>query len=126
MQKPTPKPKMLHGNMSRPDETREFPKGKVDIVKLGDTTFGRAVLQPGWSWAKCVKPLVQTSSCGEPHTQYVISGELMVVMDDGTRQKFGPGDVGVIPPGHDAYVVGNKPCEVIDFTGMTHYAVPKT
>lgn len=45
-------------------------------------------------------------------------------MVDGTEQEFGPGDVGVIPSGHDAWVVGNEPVVVIDISGMTHYAKP--
>ena len=30
----------------------------------------------------------------------------------------------VIPPGHNAWVVGNEPCIMIDFTGMKDYARP--
>ena len=45
---------------SSPDETRTFEKGKIELVNLGDVTIGRAVLEPGWSWEKCVKPLVKT------------------------------------------------------------------
>ncbi|MGB7664156.1 MAG: hypothetical protein WBL67_15580 [Nitrososphaeraceae archaeon] len=44
---------------SSPDETRTFEKGKIELVNLGDVTIGRAVLEPGWSWEKCVKPLVK-------------------------------------------------------------------
>ena len=43
-------------------------------------------------------------------------------MDDGTEIEFGAGDVGVIAPGHDAWVVGNEPVVVIDITGMAGYA----
>jgi quercetin dioxygenase-like cupin family protein len=42
--------------------------------------------------------------------------------DDGTEIEGGPGDTAVIPPGHNAWVVGNEPCVIIDFTGMTSYA----
>ena len=38
----------------------------------------------------------------------MISGRMKVVMDDGTEQEFGPGDALVIPPGHNAWVVGNE------------------
>jgi hypothetical protein len=47
---------------------------------------------------------------------------MKVRMDDGTEEEFGPGDVSVLPSGHDAWVVGNEPVVVIDITGMTHYA----
>ena len=32
--------------------------------------------------------------------------------------------MGVVPSGHDAWVVGNEPVVVIDISGMTHYAKP--
>ena len=110
--------------LDNPDEKREFPNGQVELVTIGDVTFGRGTFQPGWKWSKSVKPIAKTDSCLAPHTQYHISGILHVKMDDGTEMEYGPGDVGVIPPGHDAWVVGNEPVIVIDFTGFTHYAEP--
>ena len=80
---------------NKPDETRTFEKGKVEVASLNDVTIGRAEFEPGWSWEKCVKPLAKTNSCEAPHTQYVISGRMKVVMDDGTEEEFGPGDVGI-------------------------------
>jgi quercetin dioxygenase-like cupin family protein len=69
-----------------------------------------------------VKPLVKTGSCQAPHTQYLISGRIKVVMDDGTEEEFRPGDAVVIPPGHNVWVVGNEPVVGIDFTGLKEYA----
>ena len=40
----------------------------------------------------------------------------------GDKDEFGPGEVSLLPPGHDAWVVGNEPVVVIDITGMTAYA----
>ena len=45
-------------------------------------------------------------------------------MDDGSQAEFGPGEVSLLPPGHDAWVVGNDPVVVIDITGMAEYAQP--
>lgn len=67
-----------------PDEVREFPKEKVELVTIGGATIGRATLQPGWKWSESVKPLVNTPSCEAPHFQYHIAGTLKVKMDDGT------------------------------------------
>jgi hypothetical protein len=114
--------KMQKKSLNSPDETRSFPKGKVELVTLSGVTFGRATFQPGWKWSESVKPLVKTESCEAPHTQYIISGRLKVRMDDGTEEEFGPGDVSIIPPGHDGWVVGNEPVVVIDITGMIDYA----
>jgi hypothetical protein len=115
--------KMQKKNLNTsPDETRTFENGKIELANLGDVTIGRAIFQPGWSWEKCVKPIVKTDSCQAPHTQYIVSGRIKVVMDDGEEEEFGPGDVAVIPPGHNAWVVGNEPVVGIDFTGLKEYA----
>jgi hypothetical protein len=101
-----------------PDETRSFDKSRVELVKLGDNLVGRATLEPGWSWEKCVKPIVKTDSCQLAHTQYIVSGHLKIIMDDGTVVLFGPGETGYVPPGHNSIVVGNEPVIMVDFTGL--------
>ena len=100
---------MQNKNFARPDETRKFDKGVVELVNLGGVTFGRATLQPGWRWSTSVKPLVKTKSCEAAHLQYHVSGRLHVVMDDGSEAQFGPGEVSLLPPGHDAWVLGDEP-----------------
>jgi len=120
-----PEPKMEHRSFTKPDETRSFEKGRVEMVSLGGTTFGRATFEPGWRWSTCVKPLAQTASCEAPHLNLHVSGRLHIVMDDGSEHEFGPGDVGEIPPGHDAWVVGNEAVVVIDVSGMGNYAMKK-
>ncbi|MER5176625.1 MAG: cupin domain-containing protein [Candidatus Nitrosocosmicus sp.] len=117
------KSKMQKKNLdSSPDETRTFEKGKVNIANFEDITIGRATLEPGWSWDKCVKPLAKTNSCESPHSQYIVSGRMKVVMDDGSEEEFGPGDALVIPSGHNAWVIGNEPVIAVDFTGLKDYA----
>jgi ethanolamine utilization protein EutQ (cupin superfamily) len=102
---------------SSPDETRTFENGKIELVNLGDVVIGRAIFESGWSWEKSVKPLVKTESCQAPHTMYVVSGRMKVRMDVGIEAETGPGDTAVIPPGHNAWVVGNESYIAIDFTG---------
>ena len=109
-------------SFSSPDEVRQFEKGKLDLVKIGGATVGRAVFQPGWKWSMHLKPIAKTKSCESPHFQYHISGTLHVVMDDGTERDLRAGDVSLLPPGHDAWVVGNEPAVVVDFQGMVDYA----
>ncbi len=109
-------------NLNTPDEVRTPPKTKIEVVKVGDSTIMRATFEPGWKWSECVKPIVGTKSCEAPHTNYVLSGRMKVVMDDGTEMEMGPGDAADIPPGHDAWVVGNEPCVAIDFAAGKIYA----
>lgn len=114
--------KMQSKNLERPDERRTFEKGKLELVTLDGTTFGRATLEPGWRWSTCVQPVAKTKSCEAPHLQYHVSGRIHVVMDDGTEREFGPGDVSLIPPGHDAWVVGDERVVMVDVSGMANYA----
>ena len=91
----------------KPDEVREFPNGRLELVKIGGATVGRAILQPGWSWSSSVKPIAKTNSCQAAHFQYHVSGTIRVRTDDGTGFDCKAGDVSLLPPGHDAWVVGN-------------------
>ena len=107
---------------SKPDETRRFDKGRMDVANMGQTVIGRFTFEPGWKWSTSVKPMVKTESCQMHHTGYIISGRMRARMDDGTEMEFGPGEAVIVPPGHDAWVVGNEPCVGIDFTGAKTYA----
>ena len=113
---------MQMASFAKPTAVRTFPKGKLELVTIAGDTFGRATFQPGWKWSTSVKPLVKTESCLAPHVNFHLSGRMMVVMDDGTKQEFGPGDISIVPPGHDAWTVGSEPAVVIDISGMKHYA----
>ena len=109
-------------HFTKPEEVREFPKGRVELVTIGGAMVGRAVFEPGWRWATSVQPIAKTKSCEAPHFQYHVSGILRIRMDDGSEFDCKPGDVSLLPSGHDAWVVGNEPAVVVDFQGMLDYA----
>jgi hypothetical protein len=109
-------------NFANADEVREFPKGRVELINIGGAMVGRAVFEPGWRWATSVQPIAKTKSCEAPHFQYHVSGTLRILMDDGTELECKPGDVSLLPSGHDAWVVGDEPAVVVDFQGMIDYA----
>ncbi len=111
-------------NLDSPDDIRTFDNGQMQIVNVAGATIGRAVFQPGWKWSNDVKPIAKTDSCQAAHTGYVISGRMHVVMDDGTEGEAGPGDAVVIAPGHDAWILGDEPCVMIDWSGSVNYAKP--
>lgn len=105
-----------------PDEGRNVPKGRMDLLTIAGGTVGRIVLEPGWRWSKDIQPLAGTRSCEAPHFQYHVSGVLRIRMDDGAEFDCRPGEVSLLPSGHDAWVVGNEPAVVVDFQGMIDYA----
>lgn len=109
-------------SFERPDEVRTFPQGRVELVNIGGATIGRAIFEPGWRWATSVQPIAKTASCKAPHFQYHVAGVLRVRMDDGTEFDCKPGDVSLLPSGHDAWVVGDEAAVVVDFQGMIDYA----
>jgi quercetin dioxygenase-like cupin family protein len=108
--------------LGEPDETRPVDKGTVEVVKLDAATMMRTTFQPGWRWSECVKPIVGTDSCQVNHVGYCVSGHLHVVMDDGSETDIRAGDASHIPPGHDAWVVGDEPYVGVDWTGAESYA----
>ena len=114
--------KTIKKSLGKPDEVRSFPKGKLEVVKLGDLVFGKATFEAGWKWSECVKPIAGTSSCMVHHNAYVVSGRMRIKMDDGSETEVGPGDVFVCPAGHDAWTVGAEPCIAYDFSGASVYA----
>ncbi len=109
-------------SFGKPDEVREFPKGRLELVQIGGATVGRATFQPGWRWSTSLQPLAQTKSCEAAHFQYHLSGVMKIRMDDGTEIECRAGDVSLLPSGHDGWVVGDEPAVVVDFQGMVDYA----
>jgi quercetin dioxygenase-like cupin family protein len=105
-------------------ETRSFEggAGQLEVVETDGGAVGRATFNAGWRWSEHVKPIAGTDSCQAAHMGYLISGRMTVKMDDGETESFGPGDVMVAPPGHDAWVDGDEACVVIDWQGVADYA----
>jgi DNA-binding CsgD family transcriptional regulator len=91
-------------------------QAELAVESVGDTTVTREVMEPGWRWSKDVKPIVGTDFCRAFHQLYVVSGHLHVLLEDGGELDVQAGDVAIIPPGHDAWVVGNEPCVSVDFS----------
>lgn len=107
---------------AKPDETRNFECGRMDIVRVAGSDIGRLTLEPGWRWSSHVKPLAGTELCEAPHFQYQVTGSLNIEMADGRVLECGAGDVVAVPEGHDAWVVGEAPVVLIDWWGASDYA----
>ena len=108
-----------------PEEVRPFTdKGAAEVVTLAGSTVLKGRFESGWRWSQHVRPLAGTDSCQSSHLLYILSGRMHVVMDDRTEGESGPNDVVRIEPGHDAWVVGDEACVVVDFGASPSYARP--
>ena len=116
-------PRLQHKAFSRPDTVRTFPHGQIDLVNLDETVIGRYRFAPGWRWSEAVRPIAGTDSCQHRHLGYVVKGRLHVVMDDGTDADIVADDAYEIPPGHDAWVVGDEGWDAIEFTSARTFAM---
>jgi hypothetical protein len=106
----------------RPDEVREFDKGRFEIVQIGGMTIGRASYEPGWKWSVHVGGALGQTSCQVEHVGMVVSGRATAAMDDGPIIEMAAGDIFYIPPGHDSWVVGDEPYVSLHFLGAGDYA----
>jgi hypothetical protein len=106
-----------------PDETRVFEKGRLDLVRLGPKTIGRASYEPGWKWSLHVGPLVGATRCEVEHVGMVVSGVATVAFEDGRVIELKPGELFYVPPvPHDSWVVGEEPYVSLHFLGAQEYA----
>lgn len=102
-------------------DVRTIPRGRIEVVELDDTVVGRMTYEPGWRWSVDVRPIAGTDTCQYHHLGVTLAGRLRVQMPDGTELEVGPGDVFEIPPGHDAWVVGDEAWISVDFEAMRTY-----
>ena len=108
-------------SLRRPDELRPLGRGHLELVELGEAAIGRVTYQPGWRWSEDLRPVVGTASCEVHHLGVVLSGHLRVEMADGSAMDLTPDDVFEVPPGHDAWVVGDEPFVAVDSLGRRYF-----
>jgi len=116
--------KVQSANFRRPDEVRTFDLGRIEMVNLGEDSVGRQTLEPGWKWSEHVKPLAGTQWCEFHHFGLVLTGRLRVEMADGTVMEVGPDSVYEIPPGHDAWVLGDEQWVSVTWSGIRSFGAP--
>ena len=52
-----------------PDETRQFEKGRFELVRVGGMTIGRATYEPGWKWSVHIGG--ETGAAADPVPPYM-------------------------------------------------------
>jgi ethanolamine utilization protein EutQ (cupin superfamily) len=90
----------------------------LDGIEVTEVTFG-----VGSKWSTDLKAYAGTDLCELPHAALVLHGTLAVEMADRSLQYFSAGDVMLLPPGHDAWSVGDVACTFVEFSrGNDYYA----
>lgn len=117
---PTYNPAMQHASL---DDVAPDVHGKISKqnAKLDGVDVTRVTFDVGAQWSTDLKNYAGTDSCLLPHVAYVLSGAIHIVMDDGSAQDFSAGDVMLLPPGHDAWTVGDQPCTFVEFSRGNDY-----
>lgn len=98
------------------DTRVEFDHGHTEAVHLGGRFLNRITLEPGWRWSEHMSARAGTDLCMHTHTCMVTDGTLMFQTADGTEQEVGPGQAAFVTPGHDAWVVGDRPAVILDWS----------
>jgi class 3 adenylate cyclase len=110
--------KLQRRKFDESQDVRRPPKGEIKMVELGDRVIGLVTFQPGWRWSIDMAPGAGTTSCQAHHLAYSVSGRAHIETNDGISMEIGPDEVFEIPPGHDAWVVGDEPWVSVDFEAM--------
>ncbi|MGC0367449.1 hypothetical protein ABH922_005501 [Rhodococcus sp. 27YEA15] len=99
----------IHGRISKRS-------AELDGVTVTEVTF-----DVGAKWSEDLKSYARTDLCELPHVAVVTAGTLGVRMTDGAYREFPTGNVMLLPPGHDAWSVGDVACTFIEFSHGNDY-----
>ncbi len=116
-------PRLQHKPLAKPEQVRRFEHGRIEIVSLDEWVVSNITFEPGWRWSKDVRPIVGTEWCENRHLGVVLQGRFHVELEDGTSTEFQAGDVYEMPPGHDAWVVGDETFLSYEFASGRIYAL---
>ena len=117
---PTYNPEMQKARLSdvEPDVHGRISKKTAELQGVAVT---QVTFDVGAKWSADLKEYAQTDVCELPHVALVTAGTLRVVMTDGSQEDFSAGDVMLLPPGHDAWTVGDEPCTFVEFSRGNDY-----
>ena len=104
-------------SLDAPEELRTLPLMSMNLVRFGPLTIGYGIVQPGWRWSTHMRRETDQPLCHIHHLQLLLSGRFAVELDDGEYAEIEPNEVFDVPPGHDAWVLGDEPAVLVDFLG---------
>jgi class 3 adenylate cyclase len=111
-----PMPRLQAKSFDAPDQARNVPGASLRVVHVGEVAVGHGIWEPGWRWSVDLQPIARTPSCENHHLGYALSGALEVLTDAGDTLVIHGGSAYEIPPGHDAWVVGDEPFVTVEWT----------
>lgn len=109
--------RIQHKSVYEPDEVRELPAITLNLLRVGSLALGYGIVQPGFRWSTHLRKETDEPLCQIHHLQLLLSGRFAVEMDDGENVEIRPYEIFDVPPGHDAWVVGDEPAVLLDFLG---------
>ena len=98
-------------SMSEADERVDKGRVHIEAVHLGEFKVKRQTYPAGWRFSTDMGQ----SQCYDTHVGYAISGHVHVQLGNGQELDIRGGDVFVIPPGHDAWTVGEEDSVIVQF-----------
>ena len=105
-----------------PDEVREFPYGRFEIITIAGMTIGKATYEPGWKWSEHAGKALGKSYCEVEHLCLALSGKVTVAFEGEPVQVMTPGTLFYVSTKpHDSWVVGEESYVSIHFLGASEY-----
>ena len=111
-------------SFASPDELIEIEGVRSEMISSGGVTVSHDIQRPGWRWSTHIRPVVGGDWCQVHHIGVLLRGRVHFQLEDGTEFEAGALDLIDIPPGHDAWVVGEEVVETIAWTGARGWLGP--
>jgi len=114
---------IVRARFDAPQESRERPRLRVDLVRLAGGVIGRATCASGWCWSVDVGAALGAAQRTDALDAMVFAGALDVVQDDGRSERFEVGDLVHLPPrAHDLATAGAATLELLLLSGAERFA----
>lgn len=110
-------------SFNTPDEVKApAPKIRSEWVHVMGKTLRRVTVEPGWTFKEHSGPAQGTELCEYFHVKLFFGGRFVAAYPDGSQEEFRAGDIGVLEPGHDAWVEGDEAVVFIDLGELIRQA----
>ena len=109
-------PGITKKTFDQPDDEYPFTHGRMQVVRVNDEEIWRSEMPAGWNWDEDLKPYAEgATSCPMTHREYIVSGRIRYLTDDGIEVIGEAGDYLFILPGHRAWTLGDDTVVAIDW-----------